>query len=523
MLRVYTILLIILCPSLSVGQAWVKIYGQGQNAVCRYVIDDYDYGFNILGMINYKYAWIIKTDVNGDILHNLRLGSGSYTVWSSNIEKTLDNGFIFCGSWTKFNTSFDAFIIKLNSCYEIEWCKTLITPTNYDMGVRVKQTPEGDYLLLGTYFATNPESNTSLFKFNRSGDLIWHQFYPLDSIYYQDQPYDLIVDDGYLVLTDRYYPDPGTTYPAIIRHHFIKTDTAGNQIWDLVYGVNDYFYGWPWTVKKSSSGNYYEAGNQVVSGTGHAPAFVKVLQDGTQSYHATLLTGTLYGGLSSVDFLYDSLLISVGGWTLNDTTHDAFFKTDTLGNVKKIKEIIHTSNSYNAATKTTDNKFLAVGDDGTGGTWKIYAVKVNSDLEYDSIYTHPFPYDSLCPHAIVSDTIDPDCENVYVGVEEPFKSPETTRLKIWPNPARDRITLELPKYLVVTNTTSTIPSTTVYHQWGTVKLEVYDLNGLMVYEREVPRAEKDISLDASTWSKGMYFFRLVYNKQTVAGEKVIVN
>ncbi len=78
----------------------------------------------------------------------------------------------------KVNPTWYPFVIKLNACAEVEWGKTLITPTNYDMGLRGKLTPEGDYILLGGYFPTDPISNVSLFKFNSSGDLIWHQFYP---------------------------------------------------------------------------------------------------------------------------------------------------------------------------------------------------------------------------------------------------------------------------------------------------------------------------------------------------------
>ena len=515
---------IFLCTLQSKGQDWVRIYGMDLDAVGRYVIEDYDKGFLFLSDLNYKYSWVFKTDVNGNIIRNKRIGKGTYTVWSSSIEKTMDGGNIICGTWTKFNSSFDAFIIKLNSCAEIEWCKTLITPTNYDMGLKVKQTPEGDYLLLGGYFLTNPTSNVSLFKFNSSGDLIWHQFYPLDSLYNDDQPYDLLIDnDGYLISSSRYYPDPGTTGPAAARHYFIKTDTAGNKIWDLVYGANDYYYGWPWAVKKSNSGSYYEAGNHFFAdGTGN-PSFVKVLHNGNPSYNRDVNTGMTWGGLASIDFLQDSLLVMIGRWYTDlNTPHDGFFKTDTLGNCRKIKEIFLLTNGYETAAYCKDNKFIAVGNDATGGSWNIYAVKVNSDLEYDSIYTRPFTYDSLCPHPIVSDTVDPDCDNVYVGIEEPFKNPETTRLKVYPNPASDHITIETPKYLVVTNTSSNIPATTVYHQWKSTHLEVYDLSGKKIMEKEVKQSEKEIILDVSGWQRGMYVFRLLFNNQQVGDQKVVV-
>ncbi|MFZ4705533.1 MAG: T9SS type A sorting domain-containing protein [Bacteroidales bacterium] len=508
------------------GQVWVRTYGNGLNANVYDVTESYDRGFIFAAQINYgAYLWIFKTDINGEILWDKRIGTGQESSFFSpmNIEQTTDNGYIICGSSTKYG-SYDAYLIKINSCAEIEWCKVLETPTNFDEGFRIKQTQDGDFIMLGAYFVTEPYSNISLFKFNRSGSLIWHQFYPIENMDYNDQPYDLLADDdGYIIVTDRYFPDPGTTSPGILRHHFIKTDTAGIQNWELVYGANDYYYGSPWAANKSTSGNYYAAGNHFYSNGTGSPAFVKVLHNGSQSYYKDIMPNATWGGLSSIDFLQDSLLVMVGGWYSDiNTKHDAFFKTDTLGNLRTLKEIEWTTNSYEAAYKTIDDKFIAVGNDASSATWKIVAVKVNSNLDYDSIYTQPFTYDSLCPHSIVSDTIDPDCENEYVDIEEPFTSPETTKLSVFPNPASDKVTIEMPKYLVLNNTTSKIPSTTIYHQWKSVKLEIYDITGKKVMEREINKSDTILDLDVSEWGKGMYAFRLVYQKQEVGNAMVVV-
>ncbi|HNX90141.1 MAG TPA: hypothetical protein PKH58_13780, partial [Paludibacteraceae bacterium] len=154
----------------TVVQEWVHYYGQGQNTVCRSITNDYDKGMVISGMIDgYTYSWIIKTDINGEIIWNKRIGNGNYYCWGENIEKTSDGGKILCGTWQKEDPEFDVFILKLNACGEIEWCKTLYTPGHYELCGKVKQTPEGDYILAANYFETNPFSRTSLFKFNSSG------------------------------------------------------------------------------------------------------------------------------------------------------------------------------------------------------------------------------------------------------------------------------------------------------------------------------------------------------------------
>jgi len=525
MIRLLILIGFFLTNIYSYSQEWIRIYGQGQSTIASCIIEDYDKGYDILGMIsNYKYAWLLKTDINGDTLWEKRFGNAQLQLGAESIDKTYDGGYIFCGSWTKFNTSFDAFLIRLNACAEIEWCKTLITPTNYDMGLKVRSTPQGDFILLGGYFVTDPISNTSLFKFNSDGDLIWHQFYPMDSLYYNDEPMDLIADeDGFLIVTSRYYPDPGQTGGGTLRSNYVKTDTAGNQLWNTVYVDDGYYYSRPWASVKNQSGQYYTSCTHTLYDSGDNPAIIKLFHNGDQSYNQDIInTGTFnLSGMGTIDILNDTNFVMFGGWKIASVKSQVVIKTDTFGNLSKTKVMPYTSNSFASAAKTFDNKFISVANDATGG-WKVYAVKINSDLEYDSLYTQQFTYDSLCPYPITSTTIDPDCDNAYVGVEEPFKNPRTTQLKVYPNPAAGHITIEMPKYLVVRNTAGRIPSTTVYHQWGSALLQIYDLFGKKIFEKEVIRAETTLKIDVSQWTKGLYLCRLTYNKQTVGSAKVMV-
>ncbi len=505
-------------------QTWIRYYGQGLNAVCRSVTNDYDHGYVIGGMVNnYKYIWVLKTDINGNILWDKRIGNGINDGGISNIEKTTDGGYILCGSWTKLNPSWDAFIIKLNPCAEIEWCKVLETPDNFDRGMKVIQTFEGDYLLMGAYFITNPESNISLFKFNPIGELVWHQFYPYEFFYNQDQPCDLLVDtDGYLVTASRYAPDSGTISPQIDRSYFIKTDTAGNKLWDLVYGINNHYYSDVWgTVRNSMDKYYHSCTHSGVTSTN--PGLIWISHDGSEAGDKDIFETNSYNfcGLPTITLLHDTNLIFFGGFTINGSFQSQVIKTDTLGNILKSSGIPEVVN-YNSTTKTFDDKFITVADDDYNSKLRICAIKVNSNLEYDSIYTQPFTYDSLCPHPIVSDTIDPNCDNVIVSVDEPFKKPETTQLKVYPNPTDKNVTIELPKYLVVNDNSGNIPATTIYHQWSSATLQAIDLQGKTVLQQEVANTGVPLQLDVSCLPAGMYQFRLVYRGKPVAGSKVVV-
>ncbi|MBL7113330.1 MAG: T9SS type A sorting domain-containing protein [Bacteroidales bacterium] len=202
----------------------------------------------------------------------------------------------------------------------------------------------------------------------------------------------------------------------------------------------------------------------------------------------------------------------------------AVAKFDTTGVIMKTKTLIPNENIvFEGSDVTFDNKVILVGN--TILSWQYcYLFKLNSDLEYDSIYNTPFTYDSLCPYPIVSDTIPlADCEEVIVGVDEALRNPETTKLHVYPNPAKNRITFELPKYLIKRTRGFGITATTVYHQWKEVQLEVFDLFGRLVYNEVIPQQEKSIELDISTWPEGMYVARVVFMNEVVGRVKFVIN
>ena len=76
------------------------------------------------------------------------------------------------------------------------------------------------------------------------------------------------------------------------------------------------------------------------------------------------------------------------------------------------------------ATVTFDNKivFVVTSPYTNAATWDILMYKLNSDLEWDSVYTQPFVYDYLCPDPIVSDTIPMDCD-IITDVEKQLSKP----------------------------------------------------------------------------------------------------
>jgi hypothetical protein len=499
----------------SFAQDWIRYYGYGSQTYSSYCIEHYDKGYLLAGNINTpKYGWLIKTDINGNELWNIKVGDGIHLTGIKNVENTFDNGLILSGTTTLYNsTHTDPFIIKLNSCGDIEWCKVLIYDSAGDGAIRVKQTMDGGYVLCAILYGDIPNNIVHLFKFDSTGELFWHKMYNGDSLVESEYIRDLYIDQQFFLLTGECY------YPNWLKPYYIQTDTSGNETWSLAYSQHTGlgFVGDAWASVRDIHGNYYSAGSSESS-----PELIKFSSQGEEIMNVDLFPSATIGGAGTILGLNDTSYIMCAEWSVGSLVYLAILGTDTLGNIKKIKYLPNPGNVIISGTaKTYDNKILLIVTDYIGANSRIELFKFNSDLEYDSVYTHHFTYDSLCPDTIVSHTIMPDCD-VIVDLQESLSKPETAALKVFPNPANQKITVEFPKYVVVKTGQPGFGSTTVYHHWKSTTLEVYDLSGKKIVEKEIVRAQTSMELYVSRWPRGMYYFRLVYNKHAVAGEKVVV-
>jgi len=95
-------------------------------------------------------------------------------------------------------------------------------------------------------------------------------------------------------------------------------------------------------------------------------------------------------------------------------------------------------------------------------------------------------------------------------------------MKIYPNPAGDKVTVELPEYLVVKDERGAMPSATVYHQWSSANLQVLDHKGAILSKQNVENNTAPLLLDVSGLKPGMYLFRLLYDEKEVTNAKVII-
>ena len=181
-------------PVISRGQIWPKIYGDNFHSLVNDLSEAYDQG-NILTAFTYdnqgvpEYGWIIKTDINGNLLWDKKIGNGNYRNWFSSSKITQDNGIIISGSTGKYSSGDnDPVFIKMDVCGEIEWCRTLLSP-DQNYGTGIIQLDDGSYIGMLSYYGEGPEySRISLIKMDKAGEPIWIQrLAQEDSLIYNEE------------------------------------------------------------------------------------------------------------------------------------------------------------------------------------------------------------------------------------------------------------------------------------------------------------------------------------------------
>ena len=106
--------------SVVFSQVWPKTYPQCNGSHVNSFINCYDNGYEFLiapSYLNYKYAIIVKTDINGNVLWNKYIGNGQYFFRIGQIDQTIDKGFIYCSGFDKYDPSgsSDPFLIEFRS------------------------------------------------------------------------------------------------------------------------------------------------------------------------------------------------------------------------------------------------------------------------------------------------------------------------------------------------------------------------------------------------------------------------
>lgn len=529
------LLLLVLLSSLTtyLYAQWPKIYGHNTfDAIGRGLSNTYDQGFAVVGSERLiqngpLIGYFRKTDINGSEIWKryFTMSSNLYeSTTLAGISSSIDGSFLLSGQILLPDNSSNGYAIKLNKCGGKEWCRIFDVP-GYSLCLENRQLADGGYIILAGHDESH-DDRLWLYRLDNDGKLLWQKCMEPDTNYFDETGYNLLLtNDSCILVTgfNYYIREPGSG-EGWFSPLWVKFDLDGNQIWDLTWYGNGFISGdFGYTVQ-DAGGNYYMAGADGYQEQGMKASLYKFSPVGVPMKMVHIYDQGTASGAKSITFYKDSTLFIGGGYAVNSNGYSMVIRCDTAGNVIKTKEVPLYGTPVGYSALTADNKVLGLGERYivSAGHWETCLFKFNQDLEYDSTYTMPRVYDSLCAHPVSPvETINLDC--MLVDTQEPIKKPDSSMLKVYPVPASDKVSIALPAYYVMEDNSHHIKTTTTYYQLsGDKSIEVYDLSGHKTAVYNLPDGQQSISFDVSNWAQGLYMARLVCKGKVWAKGKIMV-
>jgi hypothetical protein len=527
------------------NETWPKVFWKYKVTYNFDLIETYDKGYLLVNTIRPDgiteiWTWLVKTDINGEILWEKIIGDGIHNTGFHSVYQTEDGGYILSGgTYLLDNEHGDSFIMKLNACGEKEWCRIFFkagNTTSYDFCMNTYSVPgEGGYISLvmqwGDEFVPGIYKGIWLFRLDDSGNSVWIKniFNEVDPDAWNELPYHMFIsqDTNCIITGSIIYFDNGGSF-GYSKPFIMAAGMDGSEKWWIIDGANSQNGGYAQRSVEDSSGNILTVGwgYLLLGGGGEHPMLLKTDKYGNQIYRKYIIDSTDAAQAKCITLINDTLYDIGGGWSYpGQPPHAAIARTDTNGNLILEKNVMETDWALNSSIKTFDNKELFIGSfKDSDNFYKVCLHKFNFDLEYDIAYTQAFEYDYKCDNLpIVTDTIGIDDCDVWTGLPEETEYEEAEKLVVYPSPAENEITIKLPA------------ATVDEHQWGQMTsrqynyryhensvLKIFDIYGRLVEEISLKDIEGNkLIKDVSGYKSGIYLVNLFESQKLMASGKFV--
>jgi hypothetical protein len=271
------------------------------------------------------------------------------------------------------------------SAYEpaVQWQKTFGGSHN-DRGYSIQQTSDGGYIIAGETWSFGAGGvDVYLIKTDSAGNLLWQKTFG-GSGWDRGWSVQQTADTGYIIAGDTWSPgvDEGDIY-------LIKTDSDGNLIWHKTFGGSK--CDWQGSVQKTTDGGYIIAGSTSSFGAGRDDVYlIKTDPNGNLLWQKTF-GGSNWENGYSVQQTTDGGYI-IGGKTYGAGYHDVYLvKADSAGNLQLQKTFGGSSEDEgHSVQQTTDGGYIIAGTTYSVGTGKTNVYLIKTDLNGNSQWEKTF-------------------------------------------------------------------------------------------------------------------------------------
>ena len=260
---------------------WEKSFGGSDFEEANSVQQTTDGGFIIAGWAgstdgdvtgnhgHYDY-WIVRLDVNGNLLWQKCLGGGKYD-WANSILQTIDGGFIVAGASESTNGNvtgnhgdYDYWILKLTEDGHVMWKKSF-GGSLYDWASSIRQTSDGGFVIAGISSSNDGDISGNhgcwdyeIIKLDQSGNLIWQK-----SLGGTNCDYAFSIaptnDEGFIIAGESYSIDGDLSQSHGHGDYWIvRLDADGNLIWQKPFG--GFFEDVAKSIQQTMDGGFIIAG-----------------------------------------------------------------------------------------------------------------------------------------------------------------------------------------------------------------------------------------------------------------------
>jgi hypothetical protein len=367
------------------------------------------------------------------------------------------------------------------------------TPDN-ERGISLASTTDGGFVICGKSSSTINGSlvfQALVMRIDSTGDLLWTKLFG-DTLFQEAQSVATTADGGFIVCGSRDFTSVGN-YDILL----FKTDSAGNLQWSKTYGgiLGDASY----AVLVNSDGTFVLSGYTNSLGYGHP---LRLSHDNSffpspGQRNVFTPANHFLGNDSTNIFLMktDSGGDTIWTRTYGDSLLDEAFicqKAYDGGYIISGYSDYHTADSSQMLVIKTDS----FGFSGCYGLTSHPVVENDSLPEMNAVYSQTSGMTVATISLTTTNRLIPD--STYCLVTTAGKSPFLSDLRVYPNPARDRVT---------------VTGFAVDEKKGAVstpeRLTVFDVSGSVIpIPLLINRQENSLEINVSTLRPGYYFLEI---------------